>query len=146
MSKYAQLLGKLRLDIKRLKLKKDKLKDFQLSMLDFIEGKSSSSQYSYNGVIIQLTRGNEKYGFEHILLNYYDENSNGKLTPREILNIWMVILRGSRTTDYEQNKKGNRAFRLIKSENEVDIRLMTVCYKDVLIYKVLTYYSDRKKR
>lgn len=143
VSRYAYLLGKLREDIKKLNLKKHKLKDFQLSMLDFIEGKSNSSQYVHHGIIIQLTRGNEKYGFEHILRNHYEENSNGKLTPREILNIWMLLINGSNTTDYEDKRENKSAYRLIKQNGNISIRLKIVYYEDKLICKVLTYYSDR---
>ncbi len=141
--KYGALLRKLREDLAKLKLKRHKLNEHQRSMLDFIEGKSKSSQYNLNGKIILLTRGNAKYGFKHILLNHYDTNANGRLSAREMLNIWMLLERGSQTTEYEQKDKNNKAYRLIKENTQ--IRLMLVYFEDKMIYRVLTYYSDRKK-
>jgi len=144
VSDYATLLKKLRADIKNLNLKRHKLKEHQKSMLDFIEGRKSSSQYVLNGQIFQLTRGNEEFGFEHILKQHYQDDSNGKLTPREILNIWMLLERGSKVSDFEQSHKGNIAYKLFKEHNKIQIRLMLINFKDKMIYRILTYYSDRE--
>jgi hypothetical protein len=111
---YNTLLAKLRSDIKSLNLKRHKLNKSQESMLNFIEGKKSSSQYILNGEIIQLTRGNEEFGFEHILLTHYQETSSGKLNAREILNLWTLIEKGSPTTDFEKKGKDKEGYRLFK--------------------------------
>ncbi len=145
MSFYTELLSKLRSDIKELKLQRKKLKDHQLSMLDFIEGKKRYSQYIFDGEILQLSRGNEKYGFEHILINHYSPNANGKLLAREVVNIWMLLERGQKVTDFEQESKGNFAYRLFKSHNGAEIRLTLVNFQDGIIKKVLSYYSDREQ-
>ncbi|MCG3655990.1 hypothetical protein [Aliarcobacter butzleri] len=126
---YNFLLGKLRKDISELNLKRHKLTDNQKSMLDFIEGKKNYSQYILNGRSIQITRGNMEYGLEHILYRHYQDTSNGKLTPREILNLWSIIEKGSPITNYEQEKKGDFAYRLfkeipphIKEETKLEIK------------------------
>jgi hypothetical protein len=111
---YNILLAKLRKDISNLNLKKHNLNENQKSMLDFIEGKTTSSQYHLDNQVLQLTRGNKSFGLEHILNNHYQETSNGKLNAREIINLWTLLEKGELTTDYEQKEKGNVAFRLIK--------------------------------
>ncbi len=146
VSLYFELLGRLRKDIKELKLNRKKLKAHQLSMLDFIEGKKAYSQYLLDGEIVQLSRGNAKYGFEHILMNHYAQDANGKLLPREILNIWMLLERGKKVSDFEQKSKGSFAYRLFKTHNGTEIRLTLVNFQDGMIKKVLTYYSDRKQK
>ena len=142
---YNHLLAKLRKDIKELNLKRHKLKEYQLSILDFIEGKTSSSQYMLEGKIIQLSRGNDSFGFQHILKSHYQDNSNGKLNAREIINLWLLIDKGTSTTAFEQNSKGNYAVRYIKNSSDIEIRLMLIYFKDLDIYRVLTYYSDRNE-
>lgn len=112
---YNELLAKLRKDIRLLNIKRHKLTKEQISMLDFIEAKTSYSQHTLsNNRTIRLSRGNIKHGFEHILNQHYQETSNGKLNTREILNLWSVIEKGSKTTDFEQIEKGDYAFRLFK--------------------------------
>ena len=115
-------------------------------MLDFIEGRAKYSQYLLDGEIVQLSRGNEKYGFEHILLSHYAPNANGRLFAREILNIWMLLERGERVSDFEQKEKGSVAYRLFKTHNGVEIRLTLVNFQDGMIKRVLTYYSDRERK
>ena len=145
MSLYTEILCKLRSDIKNLKLHRKKMREHQLSMLDFIEGKKRYSQYIFEGEILQLSRGNERYGFEHILINHYAPDANGKLLAREIVNIWMLLERGQKVTDFEQKSKGNSAYRLFKSHNGIEIRLTLVNFQDGMIKKVLSYYSDREQ-
>ncbi len=111
---YNLLLSKLKKDIKDLNLQRHKLNEHQKSMLDFIEGRKSSSQYILDGQVVQLTRGNKDFGFEHILINHYQEESNGKLTPREILSLWSTFEKGNPTTDFEQEQRDSNAYRLIK--------------------------------
>ena len=135
MSLYAELIAQLRAEIKNLKLNRKKLKEYQLSMLDFIEGRKSYSQHILNGEVIQLSRGNTKYGFEHILISHYKEDADGKLLPREILNIWMMIEKGEKVSNFEQKGKGNFAYRLFKNHNEIEIRLTLVNFQDGMIKK-----------
>ena len=52
------------------------------------------SIFMINDKKIILKRGNQKYGFQHILEKHYCLDRDGKITLRDILNIDLTILRG----------------------------------------------------
>ena len=142
------MLAKLRKDISLLNLNRKKLGDGQKSMLDFIEGKKANSQYMFQNKIVQLCHGNEKFGFCHILLGHYEDGADGRLTAREILNLWSILENNSEITNYEKELKSEyknrKAFRLQKTNQNIDIMLFIITFEDGIIDRILTSYSSRK--
>ena len=138
---YEQLLSQLRNDISKLNLKRHKLKPSQKDMLDFIEAKSKSVQFFKNNTIHTLHRGGAKEGFEHILLRHYQEDSRGKLTAREVLNIGLSLDKGNIATDFEQTGKENIAYDFFNTQN---IRLRITAYTDGLVKRIISYFSSRE--
>jgi len=98
MSLYANRLQRLRKElseeIKHRKKRKKKFTNNQQIMIDFINGVTKKAIFIINSRKIILKRGNQKYGFQHILEKHYCLDCDGKITLRDILNIDLTILRG----------------------------------------------------
>ena len=93
MSKYNNLLEKLRKEIQTIESikKKKKWKTHQKIMIDFIFGSNEKAIFEKNGHEIVLSRGDENKGFMHILLRHYKSND---LETIDIINIFEIYFRG----------------------------------------------------
>lgn len=136
---YDNRLRTLRHELSLLKLDKTKLKPYQKTMLEFIEGKKNAAQFSIDGTICILVRGDLIRGFEHILMRHYCHECEGRITAREILNIGFVLM-GRKLSDYELNEVGKIGYEITKNE----LRLRVILNKDGILLKVLTHFSSRK--
>jgi hypothetical protein len=95
MSLYWERLTRLRSEITIIKQKrKKKFKKDQQIMIDFINGVTEYALFDVGDVKIYLRRGDEKKGFEHILLRHYCAGCPGELSTMDILNMIDVVKRG----------------------------------------------------
>ena len=95
MSLYWQRLTRLRSEIATIKQKrKKKFKKDQQIMIDFINGVTEHALFEVGNKKIYLRRGDEKKGFEHILLRHYCTGCPGELSTMDILNMIDVVKRG----------------------------------------------------
>jgi len=133
---YFKKLTKLRKDINILLSKrKKKPNKEQKIMIDFINGQTKYALFEINSKKIYLYRGDEKKGFEHILLRHYDCNGcNGELTASDIINLIVTYKKGiklnkegvsnSNLTVY-QSIKGMSRHKLVLKEKEKDSFVIT---------------------
>jgi len=95
MNLYWERLTRLRSEIAIIKQKrKKKFKKDQQVMIDFINGVTEYALFDVGDVKIYLRRGDEKKGFEHILLRHYCAGCPGELSTMDILNMIDVVKRG----------------------------------------------------
>lgn len=145
---YASLLSTLREDIKSLNLKREKLKEPQKNVLDFIEGKKQSAQIIHDGHVVQLLRGehnhstNNGWGLEHILFRHYGKNKEGRVSARDILNIFYYFNQYRETTDVENEYKDKKVFQFFKINSADNIRIRLINSEKGMIYSVTSFFSN----
>lgn len=145
---YQSLLNKLRADIKNLSLNRKKLQEEKKSILDFIEGKRISAQIVYDDKIILLKKGNHNkvddsgWGLEHILHRHYGEKKDGRVSARDILNMFFYFNKYREISDAESSDKDKKVYQFFKTNGIDEIRIRLVNRKNKLIYDVTTFYSD----
>jgi len=111
---YQSLLNQLRTDIKNLNLNRKKLQEEKKSILDFIEGKRNSAQILNDDRIILLKKGNHNkvddtgWGLKHILHRHYGENKEGRVSARDILNMFFYFAKYREISDIESSEKDKR--------------------------------------
>lgn len=94
MDLYTQRLQKLQkefLEINKKRANKWQLSHHQQIMYDFVMQQKKSSTMTINDQDIKIHKGDENFGFKHILLRHYCDDCPGKITARDILNIGNVI-------------------------------------------------------
>ncbi len=94
MDLYTQRLQKLQkefLEINKKRANKWQFSNHQQIMYDFVMQQKKSSTMTINDQDIKIYKGDENFGFKHILLRHYCDNCPGEITARDILNIGNVI-------------------------------------------------------
>lgn len=139
---YAKKLATLRKEISEIhtaiRKNKKSFNENQQKVYDFINAKSDIIQFNINEKQYLVKKGNEHKGFMHILLRHYDEECEGKLTARNILNMATTIKMGSQC----QSEKNEYMSISNTFNNE---RFLIVLSKDRNVYWVVTYYSVEEK-
>ena len=145
---YQFLLNRLRADIKKLNLDRKKLSEEKRTVLDFVEGKKTSAQIVHNNQIILLKKGNHNkidgsgWGFEHILHRHYGDHKEGRVSARDILNMFFYFSKYRETSDVETVEKNKKVYQFFKTNGINEIRIRLVSRKNLMIYEVTTFYSD----
>jgi len=117
--------------------KKKSFNKNQQKVYDFVTGKSQLIQFNINNKQYFIKRGNDKKGFEHILLRHYGEECMGRLTAVNILNIATTIKMGS----VHVSEKND----YVSISNEFNgKRYIIVLSKDRNDHWVVSYYSVEK--
>ncbi|MBD3829909.1 MAG: hypothetical protein IE890_05425 [Arcobacter sp.] len=121
MSKYINLLDKLRREIKTIESIKHKKrwKPYQKIMIDYINGATKKAVFEKDGHKIILSEGDEKKGFMHILLRHYKTND---LEAMDIVNIFEIYFRGIKLA--EEGVSNNHFTVYMKLANQKEFRLV----------------------
>jgi len=136
-TKLALLETEFRIIHDKLITKKKSVNENQQKVYDFVTGRSQLIQFSINDKQYFIKRGNDKKGFEHILLRHYGEECEGRLSAVNILNIATTIKMGS-THVSEKND-------YLSISNEFNgKRYIIVLSKDRNGHWVVSYYSVEK--
>ena len=120
MSLYSERLATLKKDFKLMKDRKGK-KPFtkhQQLVYNLVQGISKVAKLDIGNITIELKRGDENKGLEHILLRHFCSGCPGEIEAKDILNIADIIKRGIRLNKigvsnsdlivYQQFKGANR--------------------------------------
>lgn len=140
--KYKELKIEVIEFVKKERIKKKELKKEQQIMYDFIIGKREIAQFERNNEQYFLKRGDEEYGFKHIVCRHYGENVTGKLNFRDILNIYQTLSLGREATDVELTNNENKGFIRVINEEK---KLKLFYKKDGLGNNIITYCSTLKE-
>lgn len=121
MSKYINLLDKLKKEIKIIESIKSKKrwKSYQKIMIDYINGTTKKAIFEKNGHKIILSEGDEKKGFMHILLRHYKTND---LEAMDIINIFEIYIKGIKLA--EESVSNKHLIVYMKLSNQKEFRLV----------------------
>ncbi len=136
-NKLAALEKEFREIHKNLIKKKKSFNKNQQKVYNFVIGISSIIQFNINNKQYFIKRGDKHKGFEHILLRHYGEDSEGRLSATNILNIATTIKMGS-AYNSERND-----YTSISNEFNGE-RYIIVLSKDINGHWVVSYYSIDK--
>ncbi len=136
-NKLAALEKEFREIHKNLIKKKKSFNKNQQKVYNFVIGISSIIQFNINNKQYFIKRGDKHKGFEHILLRHYGEDSEGRLSATNILNIATTIKMGS-AYNSERND-----YTSISNEFNGE-RYIIVLSKDRNGHWVVSYYSIDK--
>ncbi len=124
MGLYWKRLTRLRSEIATIKKKrKKKFKKDQQIMVDFINGLTEYALFELDGVKIYLRRGDEKKGFEHILLRHYCVGCPGELSTMDILNMIDVAKKGIKLANEGVNNRHLIVYKKIKGLDQLKLVL-----------------------
>lgn len=124
--------------VKNERVKKRTLKNEQQIMYDFILGKRDIAQFDLDGKQFFLNKGNKDFGLMHIICRHYGENIEGKLTFRDILNIYQTLRFGREITDVELNNEHNDGI-IREINDEKSLKIFFRREKNGSF--IITYYS-----
>ncbi len=124
MGLYWKRLTRLRSEIAVIKKKrKKKFKKDQQIMVDFINGVTEYALFELDSAKIYLRRGDEKKGFEHILLRHYCAGCPGELSTMDILNMIDVVKKGIKLANEGVNNKHLIVYKKIKGMDQLKLVL-----------------------
>ncbi len=99
-------------------------------------GKNSTEVRKADGELIEYSKGNLKYGADHIRVRHLGEQKNGKLTNNELLDIGETIRKWS-----IESKGSKHVYTYFNDDN---IRFRAVVGKNKDKETVISFYSNRK--
>ena len=116
MSKYSEKLAQLKKEIVSIEnvRKKKRWKPYQKTMIDFINGVTQKAEFTINDMHIILHLGDEKKGFKHILLKYYQPND---LTALDIINMYEIAKRGIKLGNEGVSNDSLDVYMFVKNDN-----------------------------
>jgi len=116
MSKYSEKLAQLKKEIVSIEnvRKKKRWKPYQKTMIDFINGVTQKAEFTINDMHIILHLGDEKKGFKHILLKYYQPND---LTALDIINMYEIAKRGIKLGNEGVSNDSLDVYMFLKNDN-----------------------------
>lgn len=121
MSSYSEQLARLKRELAVISEKKSKpFNKNQKAVIDFVNGKYNRATFSIKGMEIILRKGNENYGFMHILLKHYKQDD---LKAMDIINIADAIKRGITLSEEGVSNGGNIVILHRKSEDDIRVVL-----------------------
>jgi hypothetical protein len=136
---YWQRLVRLRSETAAIKQKrKKKFKHDQQIMVDFINGVTEFALFEVRGTKIYLRRGDERKGFEHILIRHYCAGCPGELSTMDILNMIDVIRKGIKLATEGVSNTNLIVYQQIKGMNQLKIVLKPLDEKEwvVTLYRL----------
>ena len=95
-------------------------------MLDFINGVTEYALFEVGTTQIYLRRGDEKKGFEHILLRHYCTGCPGELTAMDIVNMIDVVKRGVKLANVGVSNHTLVVYKLMKGLHQLKLVLKPV--------------------
>ena len=134
MSLYWQRLKHLRSEIALIKQKrKKKFKKDQQIMIDFINGVTEYALFEVGTKKIYLRRGDEKKGFEHILLRHYCTGCPGELSTMDIVNMIDVVKKGVKLANVGVNNDHLIVYKQIKGLNQLKLVLKPIGNNELVV-------------
>lgn len=139
MSIYSERLARLKREIVALKQqqKKRAFKPNQIIMLNFINGVTKKAIFNINKMEIILEIGDDKKGFQHILITHYCGGCPGELDARDIINIDMIISKGFRLNEVGVTNKDLVVYQYMKGQAQYKLVLKPMANNSL----VVTMYS-----
>ncbi len=134
MDLYWQRLSRLRSEIATIRRKrKKKFKKEQQIMIDFINGVTEYALFEVGATKIYLRRGDEKKGFEHILLRHYCSDCPGELAAMDIINMMDVVKRGVKLANVGVSNRHLVVYKLMKGFHQLKIVLKPVGENELVV-------------
>jgi hypothetical protein len=118
---YFQRLQKLQKEFIQIKKSnKWRFDDHHQAIYDFVIHSKNSTSFTIDGYHITLNKGNEHFGFKHILLRHYCDDCDGKIKAIDILKIGNIIKNG---ITVPTNKRGRIKFIQTKNNEKYTLIL-----------------------
>ncbi len=134
MSLYWQRLIRLRSEIATIRQKrKKKFKKDQKIMIDFINGVTEYALFEIGSTKIYLRRGDEKKGFEHILIRHYCPGCPGELSTMDILNMIDVIKKGIKLANEGVSNDQLIVYQQIKGLDQLKLVLKPIGNNELVV-------------
>ena len=132
MDLYFQRLQKLQKEfIEIKKSNKWKFDSHHQAIYDFVIHSKTTTTFTIDDYHITLNRGDEYFGFKHILLRHYCDDCDGKIKALDILKIGNVIKNGITVPAKKKGRinfiqtKNNEKYTLVLQKKEHDKLIFT---------------------
>lgn len=139
MSIYSERLAQLKREVVTIKQqqKKKPFKPNQIIMINFINGVTKKAIFIINEMKIILEVGDDKKGFQHILITHFCRGCPGEINVRDILNIDMIISKGFRLNEVGVTNNDLVVYQYMKGQAQYKLVLKPMINNSL----VVTMYS-----